>query len=167
MPDIIGDQSRPRLHVRTVLGAAGSPAAGKTGYLYRLDLTNVIGALDVSCATALKLDVGPTAKFEYFKNGANADLFVIDKGGAGTIGVSKAERIGSGITVTFRKSICVGDRAEGRRKYPVLRAGLRSSAQGRQCPGHVDRRNHGQKDHRGNRQGADTGAGLLSCFQPF
>jgi len=65
MPDIIGDQSRPRLHVRTVLGAAGSPAAGKTGYLYRLDLTNVIGALDVSCATALKLDVGPTAKFEY------------------------------------------------------------------------------------------------------
>lgn len=116
MPDIIGDQSRPRLHVRTVLGAAGSPAAGKTGYLYRLDLTNVIGALDVSCATALKLDVGPTAKFEYFKNGANTDLFVIDKGGAGTIGVSKAERIGSGITVTFRKSICVGDRAEGRRK---------------------------------------------------
>ena len=93
MPDIIGDQSRPRLHVRTVLGAAGSPAAGKTGYLYRLDLTKVIGALDVSCATALKLDVGPTAKFEYFKNGANADLFVIDKGGAGTIGVSKAERI--------------------------------------------------------------------------
>ena len=115
MPDIIGDQPRPRLQVRTVLGAAGSPAAGKTGYLYRLDLTNVIGALDVSCATALKLDVGPTAKFEYFKNGANADLFGIDKGGAGTIGVSKAERIG-GITVTFRKSICVGDRAEGRRK---------------------------------------------------
>ena len=33
MPDIIGTQPRPRLHTRTVLGTAGSPAAGKTGYL--------------------------------------------------------------------------------------------------------------------------------------
>ena len=113
MPDIIGTQPRPRLHTRTILGAAGSPAAGKTGYLYRLDLTNVVGALDVSCATALKLDIGPTTKFEYFKNGANADVFVIDKGAAGTVGLSKAERIGSGVTFTFRKSICVGTGPKG------------------------------------------------------
>jgi hypothetical protein len=108
MPDIIGTQPRPRLHTRTILGTAGAPAAGKTGYLYRLDLTNVIGSSDVSCATAIKLDVGPTAKFEYFKNGANADIFVVDKGGPGTVGLSKGERIGSGITLTFRTSICVG-----------------------------------------------------------
>ena len=108
MPDTIGTQASPRLHTRTVLGAAGAPAAGKTGYLYRLDMTNVVGAMDVSCATALKLDVGPTAKFEYFKNGANADVFVVDKGAAGTVGLAKAERIGSGVTVTFRKRICVG-----------------------------------------------------------
>ena len=113
MPDIIGTQPRPRLHTRTILGAAGAPAAGKTGYLYRLDLTGVVGGSDVSCATAIKLDVGPTAKFEYFKNGANADVFVVDKGAPGTVGLSKAERIGSGVTLTFRKSICVGTGAGG------------------------------------------------------
>ena len=108
MPDIIGHLPQPRLHTRTVLGGAGSPAAGKTGYLYRLDMTNVVGALAVSCTTALKIDVGPTIKSEYFKGGANADVFVVDKGGAGTIGLSKAERAGSGVTFIFRKSICVG-----------------------------------------------------------
>jgi hypothetical protein len=108
MQDTIGHLPQPRMHTRTVLGAAGSPAAGKTGYLYRLDLTNVVGGLDVSCATAFKLDVGPTGKFEYFKNGANADVFVVDKGAPGTVGLSKAERIGSGVTFTFRKRICVG-----------------------------------------------------------
>ena len=113
MPDIIGTQPRPRLHTRTIRGAAGAPAGGKTGYLYRLDLTNVVGASDVSCATAFKLDVGPTAKFEYFKNGANADVFVVSTGAAGTVGLSKAERIGSGVTFTFRKSICVGTGPKG------------------------------------------------------
>jgi hypothetical protein len=108
MQDTIGHLPQPRMHTRTVLGAAGSPAAGKTGYLYRLDLTNVVGGLDVSCATAFKLDVGPTGKFEYFKNGANADVFVVDKGAPGTVGLAKAERIGSGVTFTFRKRICVG-----------------------------------------------------------
>lgn len=108
MPDTIGHLPQPRLHVRTVPGAAGAPAAGKTGYLYRLDMTDVVGGSDVSCATALKLDAGPAAKFEYFKNGANADAFVIDTGGAGTVGLAKAERIGSGVTFTFRKRVCVG-----------------------------------------------------------
>jgi hypothetical protein len=108
MQDTIGHLPQPRMHTRTVLGAAGSPAAGKTGYLYRLDLTNVVGGLDVSCATAFKLDVGPTGKYEYFKNGANADVFVVDKGAPGTVGLAKAERIGSGVTFTFRKRICVG-----------------------------------------------------------
>jgi hypothetical protein len=113
MPDIIGTQPRPRLHTRTIAGSAGAPAAGKTGYLYRLDLTNVVGGSDVSCATALKLDFGPTAKFEYFKNGPNADVFVVDSGGSGTVGLSKAERIGSGVTLTFRKQICVGTGPKG------------------------------------------------------
>lgn len=108
MPDIIGHLPKPRLHVRTIQGAAGAPAAGKTGYLYRLDMTGVVGGSDVSCATTLKLDVGPTGKFEYFKNGPNADVFVVSSGAAGTIGLSKAERFGNGVNVTFRKPICVG-----------------------------------------------------------
>ncbi len=108
MPDIIGHLPRPRLHVRTVTGATNSPAAGKTGYLYRLDVTGVVGSLDVSCATAFRLDAGPTIKFEYFKNGANADVFVVAKGADGTVGLSKAERVGTGITFTFRNRICVG-----------------------------------------------------------
>ena len=108
MPDTIGHLPQPRMHTRTVLGTAGAPAAGKTGYLYRVDMTGVVGGSDVSCATGVRLDVGPTLKFEYFKGGANADVFVIDTGGPGMAGLSKAERFGNGITVTFRKRVCVG-----------------------------------------------------------
>lgn len=108
MSNTIGHLPQPRLHTRTVPGVAGAPAAGKTGYLYRLDMTNAVGSMSVPCVTALTLDVGPTVKFEYFKGGANADVFVIDKGGAGTVGLSKAERAGNGITFTFRKPVCTG-----------------------------------------------------------
>lgn len=108
MSNTIGHLPQPRLHVRTVVGAAGSPAAGKTGYLYRIDMTNAVGSLSLPCVTTLALDAGPTLKYEYFKGGANADIFVVNTGLPGTIGVSKAERFGNGVTVTFRKGVCTG-----------------------------------------------------------
>ena len=105
MPDIIGTQPQPRLHTRTIAGAAGAPAAGKTGYLYRLR-HDQRGRRHATCPArpTLKLDVGPTAKFEYFKNGANADVFVVEHGlRPAPSGWRRRSGSAAVVTVTFRK----------------------------------------------------------------
>src|SRR5262245_4626413 len=58
-----GAQGVGFLHSRTFSGATGSPAAGVTAYLYRIDLSqmhaNIAGVL------ALEVDFGPLTKLDY------------------------------------------------------------------------------------------------------
>src|SRR5450755_4592131 len=48
-----------RLQSRTFVGAAGSPAAGKTAYEYRVDLTQAVSDGEVPCVTDIAIDFGP------------------------------------------------------------------------------------------------------------
>jgi hypothetical protein len=92
------------LQSRTYTGAAGTPGAGKTGYDYRVSLTEAGGSAD--CLTGLVLNFGPVAKLPY-KSNQTADVFVITTGGLGTIGVKSAEKFGDVIVFTFSKSLCL------------------------------------------------------------
>jgi hypothetical protein len=47
------------LQSRTFLGAAGAPAEGKTGYEYRVDMTQATAIGDTACVTDLTVDFGP------------------------------------------------------------------------------------------------------------
>src|SRR3954468_12639969 len=58
-----------RLQSRTFAGMAGAPAAGKTAYEYRVDLTQATAIGDVACVTALDVDFGPVSKLQYNKIG--------------------------------------------------------------------------------------------------
>jgi hypothetical protein len=93
------------LQSRTFTGAAGTPAAGKTGYEYRLDMTKASGALE--CVAGLVVNFGPLTPLPY-KNNANADVYVVTQGGLGTIGLHSAEQDGPVITFTFDKLLCAG-----------------------------------------------------------
>jgi hypothetical protein len=83
--------------------AAGTPAAGKTGYLYRLDLRGAAGFTE--CVVGVTMNFGPVAKLTY-KSGATDDVFVGTSGGLGTIKLKSAEQQGSVITFTFSKPVC-------------------------------------------------------------
>jgi hypothetical protein len=98
-----------RLQSRTFSGQAGAPGVGKTGYEYRVDLTQATALGDVACVTALDVDFGPVSKLQYNKVGPVDDVFVVTKGGLGTIGLASAEQNRNIITFTFSQPVCAAD----------------------------------------------------------
>src|SRR5262249_47622085 len=70
------------LQSRTFSGAAGTPAAGKAGYMYRISLTQAAGSAD--CLGGLVLNFGPALKLPYAPNKV-ADVFVITSEVGGTV----------------------------------------------------------------------------------
>ena len=98
-----------RLQSRTFAGQAGAPAAGKTGYQYRLDMTQATAIGDVACVTGLEVNFGPITKLQYNKAGPVDDVFVITKGGLGSIGLASAEHDNNIVTFTFSQPVCAAD----------------------------------------------------------
>ena len=92
------------LQSRTFSGAAGTPAAGKAGYMYRISLTQGAGSAD--CLGGLVLNFGPGLKLPYAP-GKLADVFVITSGGLGSIGLRSAERFGEVIVFELAKMLCL------------------------------------------------------------
>jgi hypothetical protein len=86
-------------------GVAGTPGAGKTAYVYRIDLKQAFGAAE--CTVGMVMDFGPVAKLPY-KNNQPADVFVVTSGGLGEVKLKSAEQNGSVITFEFSKPLCVG-----------------------------------------------------------
>ena len=105
---IPGIAGTARLQSRSFNGSAGAPAAGKKGYMYRVDLTQAIGILNPTCVSKLILDFGPVLKFNYDNSGLPDDVFVITTGGLGNIGIASADKVGNVITFTFSGGVCTG-----------------------------------------------------------
>lgn len=103
-----GISGTARLQSRTYAGAAGAPAAGKTGYEYRVNLTQAVGVLNIPCVSALKVDFGPVASLDYDKDGQPDQVFVVTSGGLGTVGLASAAQVGTTITFTFSAPVCAG-----------------------------------------------------------
>ncbi len=96
------------LQSRTFTGVAGTPGAGKTGYDYRLDMTQASGALQ--CVAGIVINFGPITQLPYANN-TPADVYVVTQGGLGTIGLASAEQDGDVITFTFTPQICPSEPA--------------------------------------------------------
>jgi hypothetical protein len=92
------------LQSRSFTGAAGTPGAGKTGYEYRLDMTQATGALQ--CVGGLVINFGPITQLPYKNNNPPADIYVVTQGGLGSIGIGAAEQDGNVITFNFSKFLC-------------------------------------------------------------
>ncbi|HKS22057.1 MAG TPA: hypothetical protein VJZ76_04615 [Thermoanaerobaculia bacterium] len=92
----VTDMSSPLLNggflqSRIFQGEAGSPAAGKWVYEYRLDLRCSMGALVPPSATSVSLATGPILSYDYnFDANATDHVFVVTAGGLGTVGLSWA-----------------------------------------------------------------------------
>jgi hypothetical protein len=96
------------LQSRTFTAAAGTPGAGKTGYEYRLDMTQASGSLE--CIGGIVVNFGPVSQLPY-KNNQPADVYVITQGGLGTIGLGTVEQDGDVITFNFAKFMCATEQA--------------------------------------------------------
>ena len=103
------------LQSRTLRASADSPAAGFYVYQYRVDLRNAVGLARVPCLSSLSLDFGPVVNaLDLDSNGkAGDEVFVITRGGLGTVGLASAEKSGNTITFTFSSPVCAGGRPGG------------------------------------------------------
>lgn len=113
--DSVGDVSFPGmsgkgiLQSRTFSGASGAPGDGKTGYEYRVDLTQATAIGDVACVTDLTVDFGAVTKLQYNNAGPVDDVYVVTKGGLGTIKLASADQTGNVITFVFSQPVCAAD----------------------------------------------------------
>ena len=96
------------LHSLTFPGAADSPAAGLTGYEFRVDLSQATAGPTKACVTRLTLDVGPLSRLPYMGRADLFDVFVINTGAPGFVGLASAERAEPAITFVFAKPVCPG-----------------------------------------------------------
>lgn len=86
------------LQSRTFAGTSG-----KTAYLYRI--TALKGG-STDCVTGLVMDFGPNTPLDFNNSGAQSDVFVITKGGLGSVGIKSADKNGNTITFSFNQAIC-------------------------------------------------------------
>jgi len=93
------------LQSRSFTAKAGTPAAGMTGYEYRVNLTN--GAGFTECVVGLVVNFGPAATLPYAPNNP-AQVYVVTTGGLGSVGIKSAEQDGDVITFLFDKYLCAG-----------------------------------------------------------
>jgi hypothetical protein len=89
---------------RTFTGAANSPAAGKTGYEYRISMTQAAGTGE--CLLGFTINFGPVVQLPYQPNN-QAHVYVVTGGALGTIGIKSAEQTGNVITFELEKPLCV------------------------------------------------------------
>jgi hypothetical protein len=108
------------LRTRTFRGAPGSPAMGKRGYQYQVDLTGVTSLADAPCITGLALDFGDIVPLKYGSTGSKEDVYVIAHGEPQAIGLFAAEAGDGRVSFTFREPVCAGINAgAGRASYSV------------------------------------------------
>lgn len=96
------------LQSRNFQGAAGAPAAGLYVYEYRVDLRNVAGITALPAISSLTVDVGPNLRLDFNGDRKPDDVFVITKGGLGTIGLASAMRSGNDVKFRFTSPVSSG-----------------------------------------------------------
>jgi hypothetical protein len=117
------------LQSRTYAGQPGTPAAGLTGYEYRISMTQASGQAD--CITGFTVNFGPHTPLPY-KDNTPADVFVITGGGLGTISLKSAQRFGDVIELTLAAPLCLNGPADA--KNTTFFIGLAAAA----APMHVN-----------------------------
>jgi hypothetical protein len=100
------------LQSRTFQGRPGSPAAGLYVYEYRIDLRRATGILHIPCIESLSLDFGPVVQtLDFNGDGKRGDeVFVVTRGGLGSVGLASADKSGNTITFRFSDTVCAGGR---------------------------------------------------------
>jgi hypothetical protein len=97
------------LQSRTYKSTAGSAAAGRYAYEYRIDLRQAYGITNIPCVKSLSLDFGAPATLDYNGNTvADEQVYVVTAGGLGTVKPTSADRSGSTITFQFATPVCAG-----------------------------------------------------------
>ena len=99
-----------RLQSRTFPpGEPGTAGEGLFAYDYRVDLTPAAGLTAQICVNRLTLDFGPIERLDYNRDGRPDDVYVVTRGGLGTVAPSSATQSGRNVTFNFSPGVCPGN----------------------------------------------------------
>ena len=131
-----------KISTRIFQGQSGAPAYGKWVYIYRVDMTNAVGVLNIPYVSGMSIGAwGPVLSFDYnFDSVATDQVFVVTAGGSGTIGLSSAGWFWGVTYFTFSSPIYGGSQpGQGQSSYffgltsdhpPVIRNATVQTANG-------------------------------------
>lgn len=118
--DLVGEVAVPaargegRLQSRTKPpGERGTRGAGLYPYEYRVDLTPVAGITAIVCVDELRVPFGPVETLDYDADGRDDQVYVVTRGGLGSVRPSSADSSGGIVTFRFSPPVCAGSRPGG------------------------------------------------------
>lgn len=83
-----------------------------------MDLTQAVSQVDSSCVSDLTIDFGPLVQLQYNKAGPDDDVYVITKGGLGSVGLFSADMTDTKINFVFDQPVCAAvEGAKGQTSY--------------------------------------------------
>jgi len=91
-------------------GEAGTVGEDLTPFEYRVDLRQIAGVTAGPCITELSVDFGPFQPLDYDGDGNAEDVYVVTRGGLGSVGLTSAEQVGDRIAFRFDPAVCSGNR---------------------------------------------------------
>lgn len=122
--DSIGEITMPNatglvfLQSRTYPGVPGAAGNGLTAYVYRLDAHQAVATAEFACITDLAIDFGPVAELQYDGAGDSDHVYVVTRGGIGSVGILSAEQTDNVITFVFERPVCAtADGAPGQSTF--------------------------------------------------
>lgn len=89
-------------------GEGGTPGAGLTAYLYRLDLRQLAGLTALPCVTRMALEAGTISSLDYDGDSTPEQIFVGTTGGLGSVAPSSVEKSGNQVVFHFQPPVCAG-----------------------------------------------------------
>lgn len=90
------------------VGERGTPGEGLYAYLYRIDLRRSLATTAAPCVVTMQIPFGPVTPLDYDGDGKPDDVFVIARGGLGSVPPTSADLTGGTLTVQFNLPLCTG-----------------------------------------------------------
>ena len=91
------------------VGEAGAAGQGLYAYLYRIDATEIQAVTAEACVSTMSIEFGPIVAIDFDGDGSKEEVFVITKGGLGSVAPASVEQTDNDLTVTFSPPICPGE----------------------------------------------------------
>lgn len=77
-------------------------------YLYRIDLRQLVGVVNIACAVSFSIDFGPVSALDYNGDNVAEHVFVVTSGGLGNVAPTSVTQVANKVIFKFAPGVCAG-----------------------------------------------------------
>jgi len=90
------------------VGESGTAGQGLYAYLYRIDLRQLVGLVNIACAVSFSIDFGPVSALDYNGDNVAEHVFVVSSGGLGNVAPTSVTQVANKVIFKFAPGVCAG-----------------------------------------------------------